>query len=107
MAEYQVDSVGPFLKTMQRRKAANQPSGKAERADGPAVVILVKLAERGATPVTELLAETKLNFADFARDLQTLTDLGFITVSQVGGEEIAELTPSGRVLAESSVPGSS
>jgi predicted transcriptional regulator len=104
-AERQVDSIGPFLKTMQRRKAASELSDNPERPGGAAVSILSKLAERGPTPATELLTETGLSLVDFARNLDSLTELGFIKVSRAGDVEIAELTPTGLVLAESSASG--
>ena len=90
---------------MQRRKAANELPGKPEGSGGPAVVILSELAEHGATPVTELLTETGLSFVDFARNLESLTELGFVMVSRAGDVEVADLTPTGLVLAESSSPG--
>ena len=88
------DSFGTFL------EALRNPDNRQRAAAPPATQSLVTikvlaLLVTGLRPLTELQAQSGLNFVEFGDALRSLQGQGYVLIEGQPGAEQARLTPSG------------
>lgn len=64
------------------------------------LVDLLQLLSAGPVSLVKLYTESKMSFSQLSDVLEILQEIRLVRVSREKGEEIAELTPAGRRLAE-------
>ncbi len=95
------DSFGTFLKTIESHgigEANDQQEHEAFPVDS--LRILVSLAKSGSEPVTQLLADSEVEFVKFADALKEMRGASLIDLTGEPGNETVQITPTGEQLAE-------
>ena len=90
------DSFGTFLESVQRN--SQQPQQSPPATAGAPLKLLGTLAEHGAQPLQELMAQSGLSFTEFADSMKTMQDTGLLEISGTPGQEQVDITPRGRQL---------
>jgi hypothetical protein len=98
------DYFGTFLETV-KQESPEQSAPTPEREAGgggpsdPPMMILAVLVEKGPIKVSELQEATGMEFGQFGETLAAVVKAGLVSLSGTPGQELADVTDSGRSLA--------